>query len=183
MPRRRPNATPEAGALTEAEVERLMEAAKGSGAGRWSSSPTPTFRAGRPPLGSGGSNRHPARPQGQRLQHASDPRRRAARCLARAEPVDRAPSAVHQALPAGRAEPKRSWASKPTRTCCGTHAATRSPTRATTPGHFKPTSGTATSSTRCAIPNWHRRGSRTSGDAKPTTPAKGPRRVSPLQTG
>ena len=48
-----------------------------------------------------------------------------------------------------------------------TPAASRRRTRAMTHAPCRPTSGTRTSSTRCAIPSWHRRGSRISGDSKP----------------
>jgi hypothetical protein len=49
------------------------------------------------------------------------------------------------------------------RTCCDMAAAMRWPTRATTRGRCRRTSGTRTSSTRCATPNSHRIASRTSG--------------------
>jgi hypothetical protein len=77
-PTRPPNADlRRRGYLTEAEVERLMEAAKGNRWGHRGPRRLPArpagFRAGRPPLGSGGlRNGHPARPQGQE-RHVSYP--------------------------------------------------------------------------------------------------------------
>ena len=51
-------------------------------------------------------------------------------------------------------------------TCSGTPVATPWPTRGTTPALCKPILATATSSTRCATPSYRRRGSRISGVAK-----------------
>ena len=53
--------------------------------------------------------------------------------------------------------------SRRTRTCSGTPAATRWPTRGTIRGHCKLISATATSSTRCATLSYRRRGLRISG--------------------
>ena len=50
------------------------------------------------------------------------------------------------------------------RTCCATPAGSNSPRPASTPGRYKPTSGIATSSIRCATPSWRRIGLRTSGE-------------------
>jgi hypothetical protein len=55
----------------------------------------------------------------------------------------------------------------PTPICSATLADMRSPTESTTPGRSKPTSGTATSSTRCVALNCRRCVSRTSGDGNP----------------
>jgi integrase len=70
------------------------------------------------------------------------------------------------ASPAWWSEPglKQGSASRPTRTCSGTLAVTRSPTRGTTRERCKPTSGTAISSTRCDTPSCRRRDLRTSGE-------------------
>jgi hypothetical protein len=54
----------------------------------------------------------------------------------------------------------QSSASKRTRTCFGTPAATRSPTRGATRERYRLTLGTGTSSTRCATLNCRRHGSR-----------------------
>ena len=77
-----------------------------------------------------------------------------------------APFSTGRLCPHGRAGGRGapSWRSRRTRTCSGTPAASRSPTRGTTPGRCRPTSGTRTSSTRCATPSLRRRGSRTSGE-------------------
>ena len=65
------------------------------------------------------------------------------------------------------------WASQPTRTCCGTPAALRWPTRATIPVRCRPISATRTSSIRSGIPSFRRIGSRISGgaDRRPTPDA------------
>ena len=47
--------------------------------------------------------------------------------------------------------------------CCATPVALREPTKATIPERYRPTSATATSSTRCDTPSCRRAGSRTSG--------------------
>ena len=75
------------------------------------------------------------------------------------------------ALPAWSSEPERrvGSASRPIRICSAMPAASRSPTRATTRGLSKPTSGTRTFSTRCATPNWRPPGSRTSGGSRAVT--------------
>ena len=52
---------------------------------------------------------------------------------------------------------------RPTPTCSGTLAATRSPTGGTTRGRCKPTLGIGISSTRCATPKCRRHGLRISG--------------------
>ena len=57
-------------------------------------------------------------------------------------------------------------ASRPIRICCGTPVALHWPPRATTPGRCRPTSATRTSSTRCATPSCHHPGSGTSGGLK-----------------
>jgi hypothetical protein len=59
------------------------------------------------------------------------------------------------------------------RTCCDMAAAMPWRTRATTHGRCKHGSGTRTSSTRCAIPSWHRIDLRTSGDEKLLATLKG----------
>jgi hypothetical protein len=71
--------------------------------------------------------------------------------------------------------PRPSSASRHTRTCPGTPAAMPWPTGGTTRGRCKPTSGTRTSNTRCAIPNCRRRASKISGegDALSKTRAEG----------
>ena len=51
-----------------------------------------------------------------------------------------------------------------TLTCCATPAALRWLTRGMIPGRCRPTWGTRTYSTRCAIPSWHRIASRISDD-------------------
>ena len=175
--------------LTEAEVERLMAAAKRNRHGHRDATmilvglpARPAgLRAGGPSLGSGGlRDGHPARPQGQarHAQHASDPRGRAtgaATASARAGAKIavrvhfRTGSAIHHGrlCPHGRARRGRGqvWVSRRTRTCSGTPAAMRWPTRGTTRGPYKPISATATSSTRCATPSYRRRGSRISGES------------------
>ena len=57
-------------------------------------------------------------------------------------------------------------ASRPIRTCSGTPAATPWRTRATTRARCKPTWATAISSTPCATPNWHPTGSKISGSTE-----------------
>ena len=176
--------------LTEAEVERLMKAAKGN---RWGHRDATMIlvayqarpaglRACGPALGSGGvQDGHAARPQGQagHPKHPSDPRGRTTRpaaAAARAGPQDRPScsprSAGHPSAPpgspawsSGRAG-RPSWRSRRTRTCSGTPVATRWPTRGTTRGRYKLISGTETSSTRCATPSCRRRGSRIFGEVE-----------------
>ena len=182
--------------LTEAEVERLMAAAKGN---RWGHRDATMIlvayrhglrasEAGGPALGSGGvRDGHPARPQGQagHAKHPSDPRGRtagaaAASARAGAQVALRvhlgAGGAVqHRWLrPHGRAgrRSRPSLGSRRTRTCCGTPAATRWPTRGTTRAPCKPISATATSSTPCATLNCRRRGSRISGGTDRRQPVK-----------
>ena len=53
-----------------------------------------------------------------------------------------------------RGERRPASASRSTRTCCGTPAASRWPTPGTTPAPCKPISGTGISSTPCATPSW-----------------------------
>jgi hypothetical protein len=80
------------------------------------------------------------------------------------------PSAVARCRPRALARCSSASAGAPaclspsSRTCCGTPAATPWPMPGTTRGRCRPGSGTRTSSTQCAIPNWRRIGSSTSGD-------------------
>jgi hypothetical protein len=60
---------------------------------------------------------------------------------------------------------------RPTRTCCGTAAAMRWPTPATTRGRCRRGSATKKSSTRCVTPSWSPTGSRTFGDRLASAPA------------
>jgi len=53
--------------------------------------------------------------------------------------------------------------SRHTRTCCGTPADSTKRTQGGIRGRCRHTSGTKTSSTRCATPSWHRPGSRAGG--------------------
>ena len=55
-----------------------------------------------------------------------------------------------------RAGARRGWASRPTRTCCAMHAATHWPTRGMIPEPCRLISATAISSTRCATRNCRR---------------------------
>ena len=138
-------------------------------------------RAGRPALGPGRLRQgHPARPQGQagHARHAPDHRRRDAgpapaaaragargrRSCSRASAARRSPRRALPGLWSALARPPGS-ASRPTRTCCGTPAASRWPTRATIRGRCRPTSATRISSTRCATPSCRPIGSRISGGA------------------
>ena len=173
--------------LTEAEVERLMAAARKN---RWGHRDATmvlvayrhglrAVRACGPAVGSGRLRiGRAARPQGQarHAQHPSDPRGRttgaaAAPARAGAQVALRVHLGAGSALqhrrlrPHGRAggRSRPSWASRRTRTCSGTPAATRWPTKGTTRAPCKPTSATATSSTPCATPSYRRRGSRISG--------------------
>ena len=152
--------------LTEAEVEKLIKAA---GKNRWGHRDATMIlvafrhglarqRAGGPALGSDRLRpRCPARPQGQEghAGHPSDHRAtRCARCAGCSASRSRSrrscsrPSAARpsprQALPgmwSALARPPGS-ASRLTRTCCGTPAASRWPTRATIRGRCRPTSAT-----------------------------------------
>ena len=115
------------------------------------------LRAGGPALGSGRlQDGHPARPQGQagHPQHPPHPWRRVARpaaasARAGAQVAVRVHLGARRTLQHGRVRPhgragrrrRPSWPSRPTRTCCGTPAATRWPTRATTRAHYRPISG------------------------------------------
>jgi integrase len=65
-----------------------------------------------------------------------------------------------------RAGREAKLASRRTRTCLGTLAVMPWPTRATTPAPCQPTSATATFSTPSGTPNYPRRGSRISGGTK-----------------
>ena len=189
MPRRRPNAelrTREY--LTDAEVERLTEAAKGNRHGhRDATMILVAYRHGLravelvgPSLGSDRLRHgHPARPPGQagHAEHPPDPGRRTARpaptaARAGAQVAVCVHVGARRALHHGGlcADGGACWrrgeasASRPTRTCCGTPAASRWPTRATTRGRCRPIWATRISSTRCATPSCRPIGSRISGD-------------------
>ena len=123
------------------------------------------WTSGRPTCTSAGSSRAPRAPirssgtncgrcggfSASRSQsHPSCSRRSAGRRSARpGSPAWSSGQGSRQSLPSRR-----------TRTCCGMPAVMRWRTRATTPGHSRPTSATATFSTRCATLSCHRRGSR-----------------------
>ena len=170
--------------LTEAEVERLMEAAKGNRYGhrdatmvlvayrhglraselvdlRWEQVDfrTATLHVRR--VKQGTPSTHPILGDElralRRLQREQEPKSPFVFTSERGAPFTHG-----WVRPHGRAGGHRGQAraSRRTRTCSGTPAATRWRTRATTRGRCKPTSATATSSTRCATPSCRRRGSR-----------------------
>jgi hypothetical protein len=176
--------------LTEDEVERLMEAAKGN---RWGQRDAAmllvAYRHGLRAsevadlrLGSGRvQDGFLARPQGQagHPQHASPTWGRATRpaeATARTGPQIslcfhvRARGAVQhgQVRSDGRASRGKREVGfiRLTRTCFAMPAATPWPTRGTTRERYKPTSATAIFSTRCATPSYRRRGSRIFGELK-----------------
>jgi integrase len=186
-PRRLPNAklrTREY--LTEAEVERLIEAAKGN---RWGhrdatmllvayrhglrASELTDLRWDQVEFGSatlhvrrvkqGAASTHPIRGDEmralRRLKREQEPKSPFVFTSERGAPFTTAGFARMME----RAGLEANLPLNPTRTCCGTPAATRSRTRDTTRGRSKATSVTRTSSTRCATPNLRRPGSRTSG--------------------
>jgi hypothetical protein len=111
-------------------------------------------RAGRPPLG--GDELRALR----RLQREQEPKSPFVFTSERGAPF----TTAGFARMVERAGPKPSLGSRPTRTCCSTHAATRWPIGATTPGRCRHTSAIATFSTRCATLKCHRRGSRIFGE-------------------
>ena len=186
-PRRRPNAklrTREY--LTEAEVERLMEAAKGNRWGhrdatmllvayrhglraaelvdlRWDQVEFASATLHVRRVKQGTPSTHPIIGDElralRRLQREQEPSRPS--CLRRSV-------ARHSQRPgspgwsSARAR-KRGSASRRIRTCCAMRADTPSRTRATTRGHCKRTSATRTFSTRCGTPSLRRHGLRISG--------------------
>ena len=193
-PRRRPNAeirTREH--LTEAEIEKLLKAA---GKNRWGHrDATMILVAYRHGLRVSElsdlrwdqidfDHAPSARPPGQ-AGHPSDPSDSWRRNAGVAEAAARAGAEVAVCVHVGtrlavlyvgfaklveRAGSRPpSWASRPTRICCGMPAASRWPIRGTIREPCRPISGTGTSSIRCAIPNCRRHGSRISGRAEAGT--------------
>ena len=122
------------------------------------------------PQGQAGHAEHPSDPWGRTTGPAAAPARPGAQVALRVHVG--AGRALHHrwVRPHGRARraSRPAWPSRHTRTCYGTPAAMLSRTRGTTRARFRPTSGTATSSTRCATRSFRRRGSRISGGAKRT---------------
>ena len=174
--------------LTEAEVERLMNAAKGNRWGhrdatmilvayrhglraselvdlRWDQVDfgTATLHVRR--VKQGTPSTHPILGDElralRRLQREQEPKSPFVFTSERGAPF----STAGFARMVERAGRRPSWLSRRTRTCSGTPAATRLPTRGTIRGRCRPTSATATSSTRCGTPSYRRRGSRISGAA------------------
>ena len=186
-PRRRPNAelrTREY--LTEAEVERLIEAAKGNRWGhrdatmvlvayrhglraaelvdlRWDQVDfnTATLHVRR--VKQGTPSTHPILGDEmralRRLQREQEPKSPFVFTSERGAPF----TTAGFARMIERAGMGPSSASRRTRTCCATPAAIRWRTRATTRGRCRHISATRTSSTRCATPSCRRRGLRISG--------------------
>jgi type 1 fimbriae regulatory protein FimB/type 1 fimbriae regulatory protein FimE len=118
--------------LTEAEVERLMEAAKGN---RWGlRDPTMVLVAYRHGLRTAtlhvrrvkkGTPSTPSATSCAPCGGCSASRSRSQPSYSPRSGERRSPQRGLPAWSSAQA-PKRSWALKPTRTCCGTHAATRS---------------------------------------------------------
>jgi len=190
MPRRRPNAELRRREhLTEAEVERLMEAAKGN---RWGLRDATMvlvayrhglraselvdlhwdqvdFRTGTlhvRRVKKGTPSTHPILGDElralRRLQREQEPKSPFIFTSERGAPF----TTAGFARMVERAGSEARLGFKAHRTCSGTHAAMRLPTGDTTRVLCRRISGTATSSTRCAIPNWPRRDSRISGATK-----------------
>ena len=176
--------------LTEAEVERLMAAARKN---RWGHRDATMILTGLPArlpgggacgpsLGSGASSRRGRCTSAGSSEALQAPTRSSGTSYAPcgASSASRSPSRPTYSLrsgerpsaplgslawSSGRAS-RPSWGSRRTPTCSGTPAATPWRTRGTTPAPCKPISAIATSSTRCATPSYRRRGSGISGGAK-----------------
>ena len=174
--------------LTEAEVERLMAAAKGNRWGhrdatmilvayrhglraaelvdlRWDQIDFATATLHVRRVKQGTPSTHPILGDElralRRLQREQEPKSPFVFTSERGAPF------TPLASPAWSSEQglRRSLASRPTRTCCGTPAATPWPTRGTTRAPCKPILATATSSTPCGTLSYRRRGSRIFGEA------------------
>jgi hypothetical protein len=188
MPVRRPNAELRRREhLTEAEVERLIEAVKGNRWGlrdatmvlvayrhglraaelvdlRWDQVDFETATLHVRRVKQGTPSTHPI--LGDELRAL----RRLQRDQAPKSPFSSSPRKEERpspplGLPEWSSEQgaRPSWGLRLTPTCSGTPAAMPSPTGDTTRGHCKPTLGTAISTIRCAIPRCPRRGLRISG--------------------
>jgi len=175
--------------LTEAEVERLMEAAKGNRWGhrdatvilvgyrhglraselvdlRWDQVEFRTAALHVRRVKQGTPSTHPILGDElralRRLQREQEPKSPFVFTSERGAPFSTAGFARMVERAAGRP----SWPSRRTRTCSGTPAVTPWPTRATTPAPCKPTSATATFSIPFGTPSYHQRGSRIFGSNK-----------------